>query len=257
MLEEMGSEENAGIIALTESHLNEEIRDAEISIKGYEAYRSDRVEYKNGGVIVYVRSDLNLGVRILLNLSCSKVEVLVLKLERVDTIFITLYRPPDTTVEVFHRVLVRVGEIIEVNGGHECPMMLTGDLNMPIVNWSTRQTSGGTHSLQVQVDELLRLTDKYYMDQYIDKPTRGANILDLFFANNEDHILKVEVQPPTLLSDHNLFIVTVNLSYTLDEVDTGNLSENEMLALNFNDNSIMWEEIQQMFFTLLEIPVHG
>ena len=51
MLTEMCSEHNAGIVSLTESHLHSDIRDAEISIPGYELYRCDRHGAKNDGVV--------------------------------------------------------------------------------------------------------------------------------------------------------------------------------------------------------------
>ena len=42
MLSEISSEENACIIVLTESHLKEEVKDAEIKITIYDHFRSDR-----------------------------------------------------------------------------------------------------------------------------------------------------------------------------------------------------------------------
>ena len=66
MLAELAEENNAGIVVLTESHLKEDIRDAEIKIDELEIFRTDREAYKNGGVIIYVKSKLNLGAKYLL-----------------------------------------------------------------------------------------------------------------------------------------------------------------------------------------------
>ncbi|KAK4314102.1 hypothetical protein Pmani_014591 [Petrolisthes manimaculis] len=55
LLEEIAKSENAIIISLTESHLNDEIRDAEVNIPKYMTFRTDRMKHhKKGGVITYV-----------------------------------------------------------------------------------------------------------------------------------------------------------------------------------------------------------
>ena len=68
-LHDLPEEINAGKIMLTESHLHEEIKDAEIKIDGFDIYRTDRMNFKCGGVIIYIRSSLNLGVSKLFSLS--------------------------------------------------------------------------------------------------------------------------------------------------------------------------------------------
>ena len=60
MLAEMAEENYAGLIMLTESPLTKEIRDAEVQIRGFDLYRADRSNFKNGGVALYVKSSLNL-----------------------------------------------------------------------------------------------------------------------------------------------------------------------------------------------------
>ena len=65
MLAELGSEMNSGIFVLTEIHLHEEIKDEEIYIEGYDIFRSDRQTFKNGGVVAYVRTNLNLESKML------------------------------------------------------------------------------------------------------------------------------------------------------------------------------------------------
>ena len=126
---------------------------------------------------------------------------------------------------------------LECNGGTEKSLIFTGDLNMPIINWDAKKISGGTRDLQRQAEELLEFAGDYYMDHFIMEPTRRENILDLFFTNSEETILKIEVEPPTLLSDHKLFIVTT--SYLHEIPDLENVPDGESLrSLNFNDNQI-------------------
>ena len=81
------------------------------------------------------------------------------------------------------------------------------------------------------------------MSQHVRVPTRGENILDLFFCDDEEFVLKVDVNP-TILSDHNLINITTNL---LNECPNSESCENEtsMFLLNFTDNEIDWNELQE------------
>ena len=57
-LADLANETKAPFICVTESHLTPEVLDAEISIPGYDVFRSDRVGRSHGGVVTYVRKDL-------------------------------------------------------------------------------------------------------------------------------------------------------------------------------------------------------
>ena len=45
-------------MALTESHLSDDIKDCEIKIKGYDIHRADRERTSHGGVIIYTKTEL-------------------------------------------------------------------------------------------------------------------------------------------------------------------------------------------------------
>ena len=249
MLAEFASETNAGVIILTESHLSEEIKDGEIQIPGFEIYRTDRSGFKNGGVVAYLRTALNLGVKLLLSTSITKVETLVLKFERLDTILVGLYRPPDAACNEFRTVLQMINDVISANGGIESSIILTGDFNMPIINWNTREINGGTRNLQSQAEALLELSDQLYMNQYVREPTRGTNILDLFFVNDGDLVLKTEVQPPSILSDHQLIVVTTSYS-TENDAPFSTEEVKGIRSLNFSDNRIDWLRLDEAINTI-------
>ena len=55
----MAISNNNLIMALTESHLNEDISDAEITIYGFTPYRADRVGIVKKGIIVYINYIIN------------------------------------------------------------------------------------------------------------------------------------------------------------------------------------------------------
>ena len=96
LLHDLANEVNAGIILLTETHLNEEIKDAEIDIAGFDIYRSDRQGFKNGGVLMYMKSSLNLGTKQLYSLSHNKVDMIIVECIKINSILVCLYRPPST-----------------------------------------------------------------------------------------------------------------------------------------------------------------
>ena len=57
MIKELAIERNSQLISLTESHLNEDILDAEINIDGFDIFRADRNQTTKGGVIVYIKKE--------------------------------------------------------------------------------------------------------------------------------------------------------------------------------------------------------
>ena len=65
-----------------------------IKIEGYDLFRSDRVGRKCGGTALYLKSDLN--SKVMLQYSNGTVKILVFKVKCMDTIFVTMYRPPNT-----------------------------------------------------------------------------------------------------------------------------------------------------------------
>ena len=227
---------------LTESHLEEDIKDAEVKISGFDLCRTDRVNFKNGGIVIYIRSDLGLGVRPLLSLSHNKIEVMVLECVKINCILVCVYRPPIADSGSFSHVLHAIKNEIEKNGGVRRTILMGGDFNFPIIDWKTRRVSGGTMDQMKQAKDLLEFTDNFFMDQYIKKPTRNQNILDLFFTNNDEIMIAVEVEAPTILSDHNLQIITTGFFPNLcDEIKPP--KDESFYALNFHDNTINWEQI--------------
>ena len=241
MLSDIASERNASLILLTETHLNEEVRDAEIQIDGFDSYRTDRIGHKNGGVVVYVKTNLNLGASVKLSFSHNKVETLVVSLERVKTMLVLIYRPPDTDVATFLHVIDEVKrELADISWNWKT--IVTGDFNFPFVDWNHEAFTGGTINQQIQADKLLEFSGEMFMEQHIRSPTRGDNILDLFFCNEGDFILEVKVEP-TILSDHKLVYISNTLLCS-----TAQQGEKEgrhpLFSLNFYDRDIKWEKVK-------------
>ena len=68
LLREKAEEENAAIIALTESHLNSGFHEGEVYMKGFGNFRADRTDgVRKGGIVTYVRDDISAGVPIIVS----------------------------------------------------------------------------------------------------------------------------------------------------------------------------------------------
>ena len=242
MLHDLADELNAGIIMLTESHLTGQIRDAEVKINGFDIYRTDRSNFRNGGVITYVKSSLNLGTKLLYSLSHNKIEMLVIECFNINSILACIYRPPSADSSSFNFILSELGRVLNENEGERKTIIVAGDFNFPIIDWKTRKVSGGTREQNGQAEDLLALSEEFFLVQCIEEPTRLNNILDLFFTNNEDMILKTHVEAPSTLSDHRLQCITTRLGSTMDELNV-ELPEHSFHSLNFTDNTIDWNKI--------------
>ena len=85
-------------------------------------------------------------------------------------------------------------------------MWVTGDFNLPNIDWSSNSVVGSTYPLEL----CNMLIDTFGFTQMVDSPTRGNNILDLFATNRPGLIQKVEVTPG--LSDHEVIHITIESS---------------------------------------------
>ena len=147
MIEEKVQNEKIGMMIFTETHLSEDHFDAEIDIKGFEQFRTDRTgNTKRGGVITYVRDDLAPGSTIRLSASVGNIEYLVLDVPAVELTLIGIYRPPLSNPNDFETVINNIAETIEDGSPTLRTLVFTGDLNFPIINWELNEIYGGSAS---------------------------------------------------------------------------------------------------------------
>ena len=242
MLKEMAISEGVGILALTESHLNPNYHEGEIAIDNYGHFRADRAaEIRKGWVIVYVRSELLPGVKALETGSIENIEYIVLNIVAANLILVCIYRPPGSLTQPFMDVLQRVRDCL-IMAPTSSTIALCGDLNFPIIDWTTYSVHGGTSSTRHQANMLLELFEDFFLLQYVEHPTRGKNILDIFATNDDELVLRVRVLSKSKISDHNITIIdtTQYLKETEDKIK----DQNSLHALNFWSRNINWEELR-------------
>ena len=167
------------------------------------------MEMPNVG-FVYVRDDLAPGSTVRKGESIGNIEYLILDIPVMKLTLIGIYRPPHSSTQDFERV---IGSIVAT--AEECEpsmktLVLTGDLNLPIINWQQNEIYGGTAADRRQGSLLMDLFEKFFMEQMVLEPTRINNILDLF-ATNDGELVSGTIIEHTRMSDHNMVKIVTNL----------------------------------------------
>ena len=88
-------------------------------------------------------------------------------------------------------------------------IIILGDINLPGIDWNNLTIRGSDHKKSAQL--LLTFMSDNLLSQFVDKPTRNNNILDLFLCNNSNLPLHTTTED-TKLSDHKLITVTTRQS---------------------------------------------
>ena len=241
---------------ITESWLNEGVFDAEISIEGFTIYRADRVERKQGGVVIYISSDIPAtDVKIFSSTYCEAVSVYM---ETANTVLSGVYRPPASysepsrrcPVDHFQSCLQGIESFIKK---HEpANVVLTGDFNFPMVDWGNLEIKSGLNTLATErqsAELLLSLSERLFLHQVVQIPTRmDKNILDLVLTNNDHLIHDVDVVR-TEWSDHDLVKITlktqeINGILVRSEESRHYVPQSEFDNFNFNKvTPETWQEL--------------
>ena len=120
---------------------------------------------------------------------------------------VCVYRTPTASVNDFDLVMSKINDCIL----HYPPLeslVFCGDLNFPNLKWPSAIIRAGTRSSRLQAQKMLSFFSDHFLEQIIEKPTRGENILDLFATNNHQLVLGYQVLQKSAISDHNLVLIT-------------------------------------------------
>ena len=233
------------IIGLTESYLRPAIKDAEVKIPKYQHYRADRLERKQGGVIVYVRDDHAAGCRVMLSGSTGTVEYIVVHLQQSNVLFCCIYRPPDSQTAEFNQVLTKVNQVINSLNGPVPTIILTGDFNLPRIQWPSQTVYAGLLKDRQQAERLFQFAEEQFLEQLVDKATRNQNILDLFFTNNDELVNDMRVEN-TILTDHRIMILKTNVPEP-NRISFKQRRQMSMRQLNFYHKKVDWPKLNEKF----------
>lgn len=200
---------NPKIIAVTETHVTQEICDVEICIEGYNMIRCNSDSRHTGGVIVYMKRSIQFTV--ISNMSFDRNWMLAIKIVSGynKCIIGVLYRSPNNNVNNFLEFLEDWYEqIIDL----KLDNLIVGDFNIDISNKKNKKGL-----------ELKNLGNLFGLKQMVNDKSRvtrtSETLIDLVFTNNKK--ITADVIDNVKISDHS----TIHVYYPINEQMKSNKKE--------------------------------
>ena len=251
------SAEKIPIIIMLETWLKSHTTDAQINIPHYQIVRSDRLKRERGGAIIYLHEDLPIS-----NEKCfdnGTCEIAICQIPTSKLIIASIYRPPDTSKELFQSSIEFLQKYIDsTSHGEHYDTLIFGDLNLPCINWNDITIMKNFNKITTECAKIFfTFMEKNLLSQYVDVPTRGKNILDLMLTNNSNLVSHVQSEE-TKLSDHN--IISIYPRYSISQESKPPITKtpepHSFRALNLRKcdftkvknhlNGIKWDDLYQI-----------
>ena len=212
-------------MGITETWLKSYITDAQLQVKNYSVFRSDRDLRNNGGALLYVHNSYIVSdYKSFGDKFCNCV---ILRIEELNCVTATVYRPPDCPVASFRYILEQIQLFIDSKPEENQELYVTGDFNLPNIDWKilTADSSLGKRGTE-SATLLLDFMSKNLLSQIINQPTRGNNTIDLVLTNRVQYVCETQ-STETGLSDHNLVSVVLGYDARRNENYYHNVKEAE------------------------------
>ena len=247
--------DNVAFISFFESWLKPHITNAQLHIPNYQIVRQDRINRERGGVLLYVHNQLPTSdIETFDDGTC---EAVICSVKSINTIIVSLYRPPNTPAHSFQGMLNFLQQYIsKASCDKHYDLIITGDFNLPNLTWHQNNYSEESSKPTESEDLLINFMEENLLCQYITQPTRNRNILDLFLTNNPNLVLQSN-STPTPLSDHN--IVSVQTTYNLNSTKTKvklpippdtfrglNLYKADWDKINAHLELVVWDDLKSL-----------
>ena len=255
-------------IALSETWLKPHISNAQIKITDYQILRQDRVKRLRGGVLLYVHDSFPISHSSTFDDGIC--EAVICHVASINAVIASIYRPPGTPITSFTNLLRFLQRNITKLANFDSDLFIMGDFNMPDLAWCQSDSVSGTRAISESGTLLNHFIDHNFISQYVDKPTRINNILDLFFTNNSNLVLQCD-STDTSLSDHKIIKIktTYNVKSTLKNTKPHipdftfrslNLQKADFNKISDHLKSLNWDELKSMcsleeFSELLRLTV--
>lgn len=200
------------VIIGTETWLSSDVNSSEIFEEnlGFDVHRSDRPNSPHGGVLLAVKRELNVA-----DVRCSdSVELITgcIKTKSKKRIVIgSYYRPPSRTDETY--LENTRSELLNIKAKNKRSIfVLGGDFNLPDICWNDNSIRPNKQYPGKVSQHFLDLTADMGLEQVVDFPTRGDNILDLVLTSHPGYKERCKPLPPiTAKSDHDIVLFDLSL----------------------------------------------
>jgi hypothetical protein len=195
----------------TESWLNANIHNSEIFPPNYTVYRKDR-DTTGGGVFIALKSQYTCSEIPCVLPNCETVWAKI-DLKNSRTLHVgCFYRPPNSGTDPIDSLRNFLSDLPGKPADKH--LILGGDFNLPGIDWSDKHVTPNNPHPNLS-RSFLDLVDDMSLEQLVEDPTRGSNILDLYLTNRPTFVKKVSVVPG--ISDHDAVIVDTCLRPSINK----------------------------------------
>ena len=250
-------------LCVSESWLNKNIHDNEITIDGYSFLRKDRHFSLGGGVLLYYKEYFNLSPL----LFSSNLEIVgasfTLNNYSKPFLICAIYMPPNSALNHFEELY---DLLFPFKQSHN--LFLAGDFNLPEINWLNPNS---TYHLNRTSTFFIDLLFNFNLEQRVFSPTRStpsvSNVLDLIITPPIFDISSNYILPG--LSDHDIPFIELSLQtqpshsattsyYNFNKVNFDQLRKTLSDALpaftelsNTQDINLLWNHFKEILHNIL------
>ena len=225
----------AGLIVMTETWLSNVTDSNAYTYRNFQKFVAHRTDMRGGGVICMLNSEFNATEITKSQFSPPSCDVLLMKLDKLNTILVIVYRPPSCTSADTVQLWKAIEDILLL--GYRTTIL--GDFNLPDINWLADPPTATT---PVSLS-LIELASAWDMSQIVPKPTRNDNYLDIILTTSSCDYSNVFVHPPVSSSDHYLVVCDLHLPQHIERNHSRVSSYIDYAALKNHLAAINWSSI--------------
>ena len=213
------TEHKLSVLGVSETWLDDTIRDSDLEIPGYNIIRKDRNRH-GGGVAIYVEDNLYFKVHPELSSNSFETLWISVRLPQGRVYVGVMYVSPNlSTSAADHFIDYLEVTFDSINTNNPKAIILLGDFNAKSNKWFSKQQDNPLGT------KLYDFTKRYNLGQVIQNPTRvtnlSASLIDLIITDNENRVVKSETGLPILGSDHS----TISATFTFKMQSTSYIRE--------------------------------
>jgi hypothetical protein len=188
------------IIVANETWLKPDMLNSEMMPPGYNPpLRKDRADGR-GGVLLATKGDL-IDSEIQIDSGCEIIATKVELVKQQPLIIVSAYRPPKGDLIYAQNLCQAIRQLATKFAA--ATIWISGDLNLPDIDWATDAITGHQYSLAINNCFLTPFHD-FRLSQIVNFPTRLDNTLDLFLTNRPSLVSKCSPLPG--VSDHEMVL---------------------------------------------------
>ena len=234
-------------LAFSETHLRNDIKEAEFNIPLYSHETSNRINREGGGVILYINN--NLTYKTLISISDEMCSMVAVHINEINLIVFVVYRPPPNyktghygeTLEKSFRstVIENINNVIIQYKAPVPDIILAGDFNFPKATWThgIGEAFANTKHEKNSLQQLINVASNLNLLQKVTFGTRETssgnnNILDLVFTNNHELISNI-FSEKSKLSDHKSIICETSHNAKINHQQIGIPTETNLASYNY------------------------